>query len=272
MRLGWKLPVERLSATSLALSIQCPEQFRQKYIVREKEDVMFGARFMGIVDHKVNEELMRYTMKLLPEERTSALAPGMIETTYRQVWNDTIDKEGEPDWRDDDPAKMIKTGVKMATAYHQAAYVKPIALEQRFDVKIPGVPVPVVGYIDVLERDRVRERKTTGVKTTKPKSKWRFQGFIYQYAAEVPVQWDVVTRQVTPQVFLADAWPDLWLPLQSRKVTEQMIRDAAYRINSLYAQYGADETWPMTGMLGDWLCDYCVIGPKYKGGCPAWQS
>lgn len=261
MRLGWKLPLERLSATSMALSIQCPEQFRQKYIVREREDVMFGARFMGIVDHKVNEEIVRRAGQ-------SDLDIGAV---YREVWNEQIDKEGEPDWRDDDPVKMIKTGIKMAETYHAVAQVKPIAVEQRFEAKVPGVPVPIVGFIDVLESDRIRERKTTSQKTTKPKPKWRFQGLIYQYAAELPVQWDVVTRQVTPQVFMADAWPDLFMKMRDREVTIQLIADAARRINDLYCQYGPDNTWPMTGMFGDWLCDYCLIGPKYGGSCPAWK-
>lgn len=272
MRLGWKLPLERLSATSMALSIQCPEQFRQKYIVREKEDVMFGARFIGIVDHKVNERLMSHLSSLLVEERTSPPSPDLIETIYKQVWNETIEREGEPDWRDEDPVKMQKSGIKMAYAYHSSVYVKPIALEQRFEVLVPGVPVPIMGYIDVLEADRVRERKTTGQKTTKPKPKWRFQGLIYQYATELPVQWDVVTRQVTPQVYLANDWPDLFMGMRPRSVTEQLIRDAARRLNDLYCQYGPDQTWPMTGMFGDWLCDYCPIGPKYGGSCPAWTT
>jgi hypothetical protein len=56
------------------------------------------------------------------------------------------------------------------------------------------------------------------------------------------------------------------------RVTEQLIRDAAKRVNDLYNHYGPDNVWPMEGIFGDWLCDYCVVGPKYEGTCPLWQT
>lgn len=271
MKLGWKLPLERLSATSLATAIQCPEQFRQKYIVRDRDsDVMFGARFVGLVDHKVNEAIMRHLKTLLPEERTCA-PDNMIEKIYKEQWDEAISRNGEPDWRGDDPLKMMESGIKMAKAYHRQVYVKPVALEQRFEISVPGVPVPISGYIDVIEENKIRERKTSAVKRTKPKPSWRFQGQIYQLAAGLPVQWDVITRQVTPQVFTAEAWPDLWLGPQDARTTQRMIYDTARRINDLYSSYGPDEYWPTTGVFGDWLCDYCVVGPKYEGTCPAWR-
>jgi hypothetical protein len=262
MNLGWKLPLERLSSSSLGLAIQCPEQFRQRYIVRPKDsDVMFGSRFIGIVEHRVNEEILR--MKQIPLEPK-------IDVIYREAWNEAIDKHGEPDWRDDDPVKLQKTGVQMMQLYHNTVEVKPVAMEERFEVKVPGVPVPIVGYLDVIERDKIRELKTVKQKTVKPKPKWRFQGMIYQFATGLPIQWDVLTRQATPQLYLADFFPDLFMKVGDMKVTEQLIRDAARRVNDLYAQYGPDNHWPMEGIFGDWLCDYCVVGPKYERTCPLW--
>lgn len=265
MRLGWKLPLPSLSATSLGAAITCPELFRQRYIVRDRDsDVMFGSRFVGIVDHKVNELVCRARM-------SGNESPELLEETYKRVWNETVVELGEPDWRDDDPLKMMKTGIKMAETYHTQVNVQPVALEQKVEFKIQGVPVPIKGYVDVIERNLIRERKTTGAKTTKPKAKWRFQGLIYQYAVGLPVQWDVITRQVTPQVFTADVWPDLLLPMTNLKVAETLIRDAAKRVNDLYTQYGPTNPWPMEGLHTDWLCSYCVIGPKYEGTCLAWS-
>lgn len=270
MRLGWKLPLRSLSASSLGAAITCPELFRQRYIVRDRDDdVMFGSRFVGIVDHRVNERILRD--KINPPVEPLKPEDLLIDKLYQKVWNEAISELGEPDWRDDDPLKMQATGVKMAQAYHAQVDVKPVALEQKVEFRIQGVPVPIKGYVDVIERNLIRERKTTGAKTTKPKAKWRFQGLIYQYAVGLPVQWDVITRQVTPQVFTADVWPDLLLPMTNLKVAETLIRDAARRVNDLYTQYGPTNPWPMEGLHTDWLCSYCVIGPKYEGTCLAWS-
>lgn len=268
MNLGWKLPLERLSASSMGMAIQCPEQFRQKYLVKTPEQ-SFGARFIGSVDHEMSRVMA--TAKMYGSGETAV----NVDALYREAWNAVLDKDGEPDWRDDDPTKMFERGVKMSKLYWDEVIVKevkPVAVETRLEFTIPGVPAKIVGFADLIEADKIRERKTTAVKTTKPKPKWRFQGLIYQYATGLPVQWDVVTRQVTPQLYLARDWPDLYLAVRPTKFIEGMIRDVARRINDLYSQFGSDNTWPMTGIFGDWLCDYCPIGPRYGGSCPAWMT
>lgn len=266
MRLGWNLPLERLSATSLSLLVQCPEQFRQKYIVKEAKDIMNGPRFIGIVDHMVSQRMI--------EAKMLAIDPN-VDMIYKNCWNEVIQREGEPDWREDDPSKMIDRGVKMAELYAREVLptINPIATEQRFEFTVPGVPAKIVGYIDIMEKYVIRERKTTAVKTTKPKSKWRFQGIIYQYATGLPVSWDVITRQATPQVFTAANHPDLFLDVMDLGVARQLITDAAIRMNDLYSRYGPDHPWPMEGMVSsDWLCDYCPIGPKYERSCLVWRT
>lgn len=272
MRVGWNLPLERLSATSLALLVQCPEQFRQKYIVKEVKDVMNGPRFIGIVDHMVSQRLVEIKMN---NEFWNEFTDETIPFIYKNCWNEVIETQGEPDWREDDPAKMIDRGVKMAELYAREVLPKlqPVATEERFEFTVPGVPAKIVGFIDIIEKYGIRERKTTAVKTTKPKSKWRFQGIIYQYATGLPVSWDVVTRQATPQLFTAENHPDLFLDVMDLKVARQLITDAAIRMNDLYNRYGPDNVWPMEGMVSsDWLCDYCPIGPKYERSCLVWQT
>lgn len=255
----------------MGMAIQCPEQFRQRYIVKTEEK-NFGARFVGMVDHDMAHVLTLSKMEAGQQEVSSET----IEVLYRESWDRTLNEAGEPDWRDDDPNKMFKTGVKMAKLYWDEVInteeFEPLACEERIEYTIPGMPFTVIGYLDTRMKGLIRERKTTGQKTTKPKPKWRFQGLLYQYQLGLPVQWDVVTRQVTPQLYLAKDWPDLYLPVQRPGFIEQMIVDTARRMDDLYQRYGADEPWPTTGIFGDWLCDYCPIGPRYGGTCPAWNS
>lgn len=249
----------------MGMMIQCPEQFRQRYLLKT-EDKMFSQRFSGIVNHRVHEEILRLRMagETYPD----------LNRLYAETWNGAIDEGDEPDWRDDDPVKVFDSGMKMVLAYERevAPDLHPVAVEERIEFTIPGLPAKVIGYVDMFEAGRIRERKTAAVKTTKPKPKWRFQGLIYQYATGLPVQWDVVTRQVEPKVYTAKDWPDLYLSIHDPKFIRQMILDTARRMNDLYAQYGRDNPWPMTGIFGDWLCDYCPIGPKYGRSCPAWTT
>lgn len=263
MRVGWKLPLERLSATSLATAIQCPEMFRQKYLLHTEEK-NFGARFVGSVDHEV--------AKVLALDRLYKREPSDIDELHATAWNGVLEADGEPDWRDDDPVKMAEISRQMAHLYWEEVLVTApiVAVEERIEFRIAGLPSKIVGYADMIEPTKIRERKTTASKQTKPKSKWLLQGLIYQRATGLPVQWDVVTRQATPKLYLADEHEDLYLPYRDGKYVDQMILDTAKRINDLYAQYGADQAWPTSGLMSDWLCSYCAIGPRYARSCPAW--
>lgn len=270
MRLGWKLPLERLSATSLGTFIQCPEQFRQKYLLKTEEK-NFGARFMGSVDHDMSRRMAQEKL-----DKPLTHFSDSVERMYAESWDTVLAESGEPDWRDDDPTKMFKTGVKMSQLYWDEVVskpdYKPVAVETRVEFTIKGMPSKVVGYVDTMMTDRIRERKTTAVKVTKPKPKWRFQALIYQYATGMPVQWDIVTRQVTPKLYLAsEEFPDLYLPLKTPGSTEKLILDTARYMNDLFSRYGSDTPWPTTGIFGDWLCDYCPIGPRYGDSCPIWN-
>jgi hypothetical protein len=265
MRLGWHLPLDHLSATSLSAAALCPEQFRQKYLCDTPEP-NFSGKFIGSVDH----EMAAY----MAEVRMNGAQPDELEKLYATAWETVLLKDGEPDWRDDDPTKMFKTGVRMAKLYWDQVLsrVEPVAAEQRIEFKIPEVPALIVGYVDLFERDRIRERKTKDRKVTTPEPKWRFQGLIYQYATGLPIQWDVVTRQVTPQLYTADVWPELFMPVRDPSIVRGMIVDVAQRMNDLYTRYGPDRPWPTTGVFHPWLCQYCSVGPRYQGTCTAWAD
>lgn len=264
MRLSWKLPVEHLSASSMSLFLTCPEQWRRKHILKESEK-NFGSRFIGNVDHRVNAEIFREKMNNRDFN---------IEEIYRSEWNEALEKDGEPDWQDDDPTKMFERGVRMAKAYQEQVGkdIIPVAIESRFEFVLPDVPVPIIGYIDVAESALIRERKTSAVKQTTPKPAWRFQGLIYQLATGLPVTWDVVTRQATCQIYTAKDYPDLLLPVGDVQKTKSLISDVVRRLNDCYQRFGKDEPWPTTGIFHSFQCNYCPAGPKHRSDCVAWSS
>lgn len=267
MRLGWVLPLERLSASSMAKFASCPEQFRQKYLLKTREPLS-GQRFMGLVDHKVTEQLV--SLKDDPPLESG------LDLLYARIWDETLDEQGEDVlWKEGKTAEdQFEVGKRMMHAYAEKVIptINPVALEERVEFKVPGVPGKVIGYVDILEPHVIRERKTADKAYKKPRSDWRFQGLVYQAALGLPVRWDVVTSQVTPQVLTADEHPGLFLPLRSTDVLLERIRDIAWYMNDCYQRYGKNHPWPLAGVHHDWACSYCPIGiERGDGSCRIWK-
>lgn len=255
--------MEHVSATSLAKAIVCPEQFRRRYLLHQPES--FGVdRFVGSLDHSIHA--MNFTQKI---ETGEDLDLAWMRGKYRSTWDETIDDKGEPVWKDETPEQVYGKGLKMLDAYHigVSPSVKPVLVEQRFEERIAGVSVPVIGYMDIVEADRIIERKTAKAKVTKPKSEWRFQARIYQLVADMATDFHVVTKQASPMVYTPENSPELRFMKGNPDVVVQLIQQTEQRIQDLYDRYGADNPWPTEGIFHDWRCNYCA----YKdNGCPAW--
>lgn len=250
----------------MAKAIQCPESWRQRYVLHQHEK-QSGDQFLGTVDHAAHEANFR--QKMVTGEDLSL---DEIKRIYIDKWTETIDEEGEPNWREADPGDMYERGLNAVELYHRVVSptIQPVAVEQRFDFQIAGLPFPVIGYLDILTKDRVIDRKTAKSKLSKPKAGWRLQAKVYSYATELPVEYQIVTKQVTPQLVTAQDAPGLLLMPPQRQGTEQLILATARMLNDHFCRYGPDNPWPTLGQLHDWLCGYCRYGPDFEGTCPAW--
>jgi hypothetical protein len=162
----------------------------------------------------------------------------------------------------------------MTLLYHEfaAPSVQPIAVESRFSERLPGVPVPIVGYIDVETQTTLVERKTTKTKLKVPKPNWLLQGRLYSMVYEKPVEWQLVTRQVTPQLVLPEDEPGLRLGDSHPDATIRMVQQAAYMLEDFWFRYGPDNPWPLHGLAHPYQCSFCFAGPKYGASCVAWQT
>lgn len=267
------IPLRSLSASSINLFVSCPEAFRTKYIL-DRPEKMFGQRFMGACDHKTVEEVVSRIHAGVTVTRSD------VPEIYKTTWSNLIEENGEVEWKDDDPNVMYERGLAMAQLYVDEVVPTfvPVEIEQKVEIEIDGIKVK--GYIDLKCINKatgeivIRERKTTGQKQAKPKSRWRFQGRLYQLMTGLPVQWDVVTRQVTPKIYTADmeGCEGLQLRDTNPEATISMVRGAATRMAYLMDTLGPDKEWPLDGYFSDWGCDYCSNGPKFGGWCSAWKT
>ena len=269
MRLsGFRLPVEHLSASAIGQFLTCPEQYRQERIAKIPKkrflDGFVGSVFHDTIEVNLNQKIDTKIDQTM-EQQTAA---------FKYVWAENIEKEGEPEWVEH-PEKVEKLGLKMLDTFHEnvAPTIHPIAVEQRFEERVPGLAVPVVGYIDTEEHERINEFKTSKQKVAKPKPNWRFQAQVYQLFVRKPVYWTVTTKQVTPVNWTWATAPDLVLPVANPDQTTRMIVQAAEVMNDYWARYGPDNPWPTTGLMHTFACDYCSAGPKNPNPtCPAWRT
>lgn len=264
---SWDVPIEYLSPSSIGKLVLCPEQWRQRYLLKQKEKCG-PDMFMGIVDHETHA--LNFKQKI--ETGTDLDTLDMVNL-YDKVWVEQ-DEEELPEFYDTDPAALQNQGRDMVAVYHSFASPKinPIRVEERFEVKITGVPVPVIGYTDVEEKHKLLERKTTKSKLKDPKPNWRMQGRIYSLVYSKPVEYHLITKTKIPQIVTSEQEPGLWMEPGHQDSTVELLQHAAYMLNDLYARYGPDRPWPQNGLFHQWACGYCSFGPKYGKTCPAWEE
>lgn len=237
----------------------CPEQFRRVYVLGERQRP--GAALVwGSADHYAHEQ--NFTQKITSGEDISK---DDVQLAFAEGFDQEIEVKGgesEIEWGSDKPADLKDRGVVLVGAYHQqvSPSVQPVAVERKFSVNIPGVPVPIVGRIDVQTKDRVIEGKTAATKKTKPEPHWLLQGEMYQMETGLPVEWHVKAKTKTPGVFTAAEEQGLWLPLSPRRIdaTLTRVRGLIGILLHNIVTYGPHEPWPTGAPDYGWACGpYC---------------
>lgn len=174
----------------------------------------------------------------------------------------------------------VRTNGHVATvAYHQSVSptLQPLSVEQEFSVAVPGMQVPLIGYIDLVAfpvqetllegGDTIIERKRRGNAKRKPEPEWTLQGEIYQLAVERPYDFHITVATKKPYVLTPTTVDTLRVPVVPRARTEQTVAQIAAEIGFYYMRYGPDHPWPVKGKLHPWACNYC----GYRKQCWGWK-
>lgn len=251
-----------LSASQLAMAQRCPEQWRRRYLLGLKERPA-AALVWGRADHEAHA--VNFTQKI---DSHRDLPVSDVRDAFAEAF-DHAAAETDVDWGDDRPGDLKDQGAELVSVYHRTVSpgVQPTAVEHKFELHIPGVPVPVIGYVDVIEDWRAIERKTAKRKETVVKPRWRLQGLLYQLSERKPIEWHVSVKTKTPAVYTPDTEPGLRLESAGLETTRRMVATRAAQLVSLYERFGPDEPWP-DALSDDWACSYCAWRPV----CAWWQQ
>ncbi len=262
------LPRDHLSASSLSMFSRCPEQWRRVYMLGERQRPG-AALIWGAADHSAHE--LNFRQKIDSHED---LKVDDVRTAFADAFDRKVEREGgtsEIEWGNDQPGDMKDKGVALVTVYHNhvSPRVQPVAVESDIAIELPGVPVPIIGRIDVTTAVDVVERKTAARKDTlATKPQWRLQGSIYAIATGLPVSWHVAAKTKLPAVYTPFDTEGLRLEptVTLMTSTELRIQRTVWQMLEMIAKFGPDETWPSGAPDYGWACGYCGFRPT----CAHW--
>ncbi len=180
--------IEHLSKSSVEKYVNCGEAYRRRYIVKEKTHTSANLVF-GVAFHEAIEEAIRQR-----EYHNTAFN---LEEYWPMVYNKELGEHTSVLFEEDSPEEQIELGLRLFSnqeLWDVLAEYKPakimtvseegekedLAIEMKVEFPVPGMPVPFIGYIDMLCDDYVpMDFKTAGRKWNNDKAQKEMQPSFY---------------------------------------------------------------------------------------------
>jgi hypothetical protein len=262
--------ISHLSASSLRLLRVCPEAWRRRYILGERE-----RPGEALVLGKAVHSALEHTHRQKVDSHEDLPIPEVVEYYNDLAWPEAVAEHEEGVRWDSNPDVPRNDGARILHAYHAAVSprIQPIAVEKKIEFLVPGVPVPIWGFVDVEEQQNVIDLKTSKSVTRKPDANWRMQGMLYSGHLGKPTHFHSVSRAQAPSIAT---------PLESEELTVQphptlwpliikVLNDYAASIEFYFQRYGPTDTWPLSGLYSDYRggpsCNFC----GWRNVCSAWS-
>lgn len=143
--------IKHLSYSSISAYLQCPRSWKFKYIekppVETSPNLVFGSAFHETVEKKIGGD-----------DRD-------LVVIWSDEWNDQVNPERAKEIAWDKPKEDYEQlGTLMCKSKvinQQVSAMKPLflnnvqAIEKYVELHVPGVPLPIIGYIDIITDDGV---------------------------------------------------------------------------------------------------------------------
>jgi hypothetical protein len=268
----WPPQVRHLSQSSVGMLFRCARQFQHRYLLGEKERpgeaIVVGSFFHEALDHNYAQKITSHT-DLPLSEVVSYLHDAAIPKVLEQ-------EGGVENIRWDTNLDTARGDAERITSSYSRLVVpriQPAGREDRFEMQVEGVPVPVIGYVDVWEEGRTIDTKTGKQAASKVKPSWQLQGRLYAWATGRPTEYHSISRAKTPKIVTALESEAMIVPVPTPQQVGNMnhvFALGAAMISFYYSQFG-DGEWPANGAVPDFTrnmlpCDFC----GWRQGCPAW--
>lgn len=241
-----------VSFTQIDCFATCPEQYRQRYVLR-RPYVRSAALVVGSAVHTAIQHGLAAKMATGEDAPVDA-----FDDALAAAWSSTI-AEGDVEWGGKAEGEHLDQAAALVRAYAEdvAPRVFPVAVEADVAVKLPGLSKVLVGRVDVVEAERLREVKTTAATQSQPMPSWRVQARLYQAALPRPVVWDQLVKTKTPKALAGDGVLEVEYSPAAAAGAVAIAAGVVREIERLWSLFGPDEAWPMMGASHPWACARC---------------
>ena len=140
--------LEHLSYSSISSYLLCGHSWKLRYIDKAPAPtataLVFGSAVHGAIEAHMRGEA--------------------LETAWPRTWRAQLERNPSVDWAADTPDGMEADGLRILTAPKVRKGLAEIAanfdpehgvMEKRIELAVPGVSVPIIGYIDIITKDGV---------------------------------------------------------------------------------------------------------------------
>jgi len=161
--------LDHLSYSSISSYLMCAANWRFHYIekvpTKTSTALVFGSAFHGAIEQHILSAPTEYGKRqpLIDCWRESWIK----ETTWSNE-NDELLLRDDIDWGTDTPESLENEGIRILTHKDVANGILSIipawivnndqkrpAIESRVELRVPGVPLPIIGYIDIITADGI---------------------------------------------------------------------------------------------------------------------
>lgn len=188
---------DHLSYSSISMYLDCPEAWRRKYIAGEPTRKT-GALAFGSAIHNTIERIVQGgdVLGTWKEE---------FEKSYTE---DVIFDEGDTREANYNEGVRLLTNTDIQNVIRSIVPYSPEHIEYKVELRVPGVPIPIIGYIDIILTDGTpADFKTSARSWTQDQANNSLQTLFY-LAALNQMGWDinwrfrhyVFVKTKTPQV------------------------------------------------------------------------
>lgn len=148
--------IRNLSYSSINTYLLCPRSWRFRYVDKVKTPVspnlIFGSAFHDTVEAIVEANAVNEPLTVPPPE------------VFERNWYLKLETE-DIDWGEDVPGGMLATGMTIFKSKECMETIQAIVpmigdagepiVERRVNLTVPGVPIPIIGYVDIVTQDGV---------------------------------------------------------------------------------------------------------------------
>jgi putative RecB family exonuclease len=173
--------IDYLSYSSINLYLTCSESWRRKYLNKEPQ-ITTPALLFGSAIHSTIEAYIanRYGDVQIDTD---------IQTLWSGNWQAALEREPDCEWGADTPEFHHNEGVRLLgnpELMQTLDRLNPLVdddglyMERKVELRVPGVPVPIIGYIDLVTRDGIpHDFKTSKYAWSQDKAREEIQPLFY---------------------------------------------------------------------------------------------